>query len=94
MNTVYVIILMLVIILTLLYYYKRSDESGKMKHRYIIAIDVPEYSNKNNDDPLLIYVNSSIKYDEEGLNKLKNDLSKKLNLLNKDSMRIIYKGYE
>ena len=93
MNTVYVIFLILVISLTVLYY-KRADESGKMKHRYIIAIDVPEYSNKNNDDPLLIYVNSSIKYDEEGLNKLKNDLSKKLNLLNKDSMRIIYKGYE
>lgn len=94
MSTVYVIILILVVSFTTLYYYKRTDESGKMKHRYIVAIDIPEYIDKDNNESLLIYVNSSIKYDEEGLKKLKDNLSKKLKLLNDDSMRIIYKGYE
>lgn len=94
MSTVYVIILILVVSFTALYYYNRTDESGKMKHRYIVAIDIPEYIDKDNNESLLIYVNSSIKYDEEGLKKLKDNLSKKLKLLNDDSMRIIYKGYE
>ena len=59
MNTVYAIFLILVISLTVLYYYKRADESGKMKHRYIIAIDVLYVCTQND----LLYLQNAVKRD-------------------------------
>lgn len=96
MNAIIFIISVLVLISVLsLFLYKRSYITYVESHKYVLAIDSPKYINKfKKSKPILINVSSSIKYEEDGLNELRESVSLKLGLINKEEIRIIYKGFE
>lgn len=94
-NIIFIVSVLVFLCILLLFFYKKSYRDDLRYHRYVLAIDVPKYKNKiKRSKPVLIQVSSSVKYDEEGLNDLRESVSIKLGLINKEEIRIIYKGFE